>query len=1260
MPGPLRVVSLGNARDEKGLLELFDAARILDLRGDADDLQIVLQANDPNAQIVQIVERFAADPPSNVRLIRDALSTDDYNALLASADIVATPYWRSIYEARTSGVFLEAVAAGKPVICTADTWMSDELGRAGAGLIVPDGDPVALAIALVEARDRFTELAAKAEADRPKWRAFHNGERLVELLVHGASPAEVKPERRAAVLFPWGDPLLTPSSGAAHRVRPVIDLLATRFDKVRVLQDAHRETVELDGVSFEADPLLERSERRLWFKLVRLMLKALGARDGEELYALLHLAPKRDTAYRARVEEIVGWADLILLEYPFWADVVRDACDRQGKSFVLTAHDVISDQCRSSSPLRSLTRTLERKALACAPRRLAISRDDAQTFGGWGLPTEWSPTGLDLQTLRTDIPGGRDLLNALCGWPVEDRTPLLLFIGSKFRPNAIAAEAIAEMAEHFDQAHLDRSARFVVAGACHAPLRTERFAALGFVDGLTAHLLRQECALMLAPLTLGTGVSLKSYEALACGAALISTTIGIRGLDGLTAEAVVVEDDLSRWPDRLATLLANPAWLSELRHGASAYSAGMDYHRTYALYLEAGGMGEATPIRHDLTAGRRRELWLEAAAAADRLGLAPTADACIAAVLTEAPDDRVALTLAARRSVRDTAGDHEAPSTTFEAALRRGADPIALLRDRAETLVVEGQTTAAESLLAQAAGLSAPRRLVRGEEQAVRADAWAAYHGDDKAWALAIAQEVVAAWPQVSRPPDYDYLCAAILSERLGFDPAVVEPYARRALDGGFDPFWCAMILTRVRAAQGVEDGEWLQTARGAVLAAGGDTARRDEAVSLMSDLAWRRFEAGEMGRAQAVVEQILALAPDTGSALYLAGELNQARSGSPKEAVELFQHAERAGFDPGWCRAHLAQSYSRLGDAEAAVDAALDALSAPGQQHRPSATDTLCSSLWNLYEASSPSLSPLVRRVAAAGVTDGRVAYLLGEVQTRSAEFSAAADAYSLAHAAGFDPYWALRRRAEAFALLGLEDFPDRLAAAAVAGDEEARQEVLAPLLSSERMDLDADRIEAVRGAGGGAAALDRLALTARAALQQRSMRQTSPPEGEELVAVDPDAEAFDPAPEGLSASAAQPFVPQPKLGREVDRLWRVFERRDYEKTLRLALGLLRSGRVRPPQSAHGHYLVAECLQILLRDLPEAERRYGLALNDGFDPYWVHFNRAQLRLKLQDQGGAAADLRAALAAADTASDPGRSQAALDSLSQLEGDLAQA
>ena len=89
-------------------------------------------------------------------------------SLVRSADVVLLPYDST--EQVTSGVLIEAVAAGKPVVATQFPH-ARELLAGGAGLLVPHRDPAAIAAALrtvITRRDVMTRMAAAATAAAPQ------------------------------------------------------------------------------------------------------------------------------------------------------------------------------------------------------------------------------------------------------------------------------------------------------------------------------------------------------------------------------------------------------------------------------------------------------------------------------------------------------------------------------------------------------------------------------------------------------------------------------------------------------------------------------------------------------------------------------------------------------------------------------------------------------------------------------------------------------------------------------------------------------------------------------------------------------------------------------------------------------------------------------------------------------------------------------------------------------------------------------------
>jgi len=129
---PLTAVYLGDARKEKGFHHLPRVIR--DLWRDyveRDRLRFRLQVNyntadgDPEA-VVARADLSSLDPRF-VEMIDRPLSSQEYRELLAGADIALLPYDRFAYYSRSSGVLVEAMATGVPVVVPAASWLSAQV-----------------------------------------------------------------------------------------------------------------------------------------------------------------------------------------------------------------------------------------------------------------------------------------------------------------------------------------------------------------------------------------------------------------------------------------------------------------------------------------------------------------------------------------------------------------------------------------------------------------------------------------------------------------------------------------------------------------------------------------------------------------------------------------------------------------------------------------------------------------------------------------------------------------------------------------------------------------------------------------------------------------------------------------------------------------------------------------------------------------------------------------------------------------------------
>jgi glycosyltransferase involved in cell wall biosynthesis len=404
------------------------------------------------------------------------------------------------------------------------------------------------------------------------------------------------------MVYPWGD-LLVRHAGASQRCNLVLDALAPRAAAIAVLQDAGAPAVRQGNLHIESAP------HPRWNTLARrafllLAMPLVGGRAGlsQARVAWIHLERLIDPGFWLRVRRLVREADAVLVEYSLWAPVVLRACRRRRIPVVLTQHDVMSDQVTRSRPLRRLTLRLELAALRAADHAVCVSAADQEAFRRHGVEARLIPNPVDAERLALPLPAApRRLLQGLHGIALPEGTPLALFVGSHIEPNRRAVERIRAMAPACP------GVTFVLAGTCAAPGREGNLVAMGPVGEVALVALYRLASVMVVPLELGTGSSLKTVEALATGAPVLGTAMAFRGLRVTPGTDCVVEDDLARWPSLVAGLLAAPARAAAIGAAGRDFVRAYEHRRVFAAYAELLGLPPAPPEAAE--AERRHRAW---------------------------------------------------------------------------------------------------------------------------------------------------------------------------------------------------------------------------------------------------------------------------------------------------------------------------------------------------------------------------------------------------------------------------------------------------------------------------------------------------------------------------------------------------------------------------------------------------------------------------------------------------------------------------
>jgi len=134
---PLRVTMAGGARREKGKhgrLELIE--RISRIPQFGVDFQLWIQGNSGRLSGGQamstgsaVAGRVDGDHTAPIVEVEHPLSQQDYQRLIHDSNIAILPYRSERYHARASGVLVEMLAAGVPVIVPAGSWLASQISE---------------------------------------------------------------------------------------------------------------------------------------------------------------------------------------------------------------------------------------------------------------------------------------------------------------------------------------------------------------------------------------------------------------------------------------------------------------------------------------------------------------------------------------------------------------------------------------------------------------------------------------------------------------------------------------------------------------------------------------------------------------------------------------------------------------------------------------------------------------------------------------------------------------------------------------------------------------------------------------------------------------------------------------------------------------------------------------------------------------------------------------------------------------------------
>ena len=250
--------------------------------------------------------------------------------------------------------------------------------------------------------------------------------------------------------------------------------------------------------------------------------------------------------------------DLVQIEQPWTSGLIMPLIKVVlKKGLVVDSHDVF--QALRIGQKLSLRRPLEvffeKLAYQLSDLILVVSKNEKENLGKYGVRKSKIvviPNGVDTQTF---VPVSNTMPNHNVNVPTKQYK--VIFVGNmQYTPNQEAVKEIALNLEPKVRRQIG-NVRFVIVGRT-PPNFAGSFSNVmftGMVSDVSEWLTSSDVAI--APIFHGSGTRLKILEYFSCGLPVVSTSMGVEGLDIEDGVNIVIENDMKDFANKITELLRN-------------------------------------------------------------------------------------------------------------------------------------------------------------------------------------------------------------------------------------------------------------------------------------------------------------------------------------------------------------------------------------------------------------------------------------------------------------------------------------------------------------------------------------------------------------------------------------------------------------------------------------------------------------------------------------------------------------------------------
>ena len=274
-----------------------------------------------------------------------------------------------------------------------------------------------------------------------------------------------------------------------------------------------------------------------------------------------------DLLFILRISRIIRESDVVQIEQQSAGGLLIPIITRiLKKPLVIDCHDAFQAlRVKHTSIVRKILETfLEKIAYKYADVIVTVSEREKECLISYGIGhrnIEVIPNGVDTEAFNHSL----DVAH------VQDRYGLknfrtVIFVGNmKYLPNQEAVQVIASEIAPKVQKEINNVV-FLIVGRTPAKMELPNLTFTGVVENVAELLAVSDVAI--APLFHGSGTRLKILEYFSCGLPVVSTTVGVEGLEVKNGVHVLIEDDINKFAIKVAKLLKDRSLSTRLGKAA--------------------------------------------------------------------------------------------------------------------------------------------------------------------------------------------------------------------------------------------------------------------------------------------------------------------------------------------------------------------------------------------------------------------------------------------------------------------------------------------------------------------------------------------------------------------------------------------------------------------------------------------------------------------------------------------------------------------